>query len=136
MPQHFTTAELEAYLDEELAPEVLAEIENVLQSQPETVQELIAINSRREAGVHSIGGIWRKFRLSCPSRDQLGSFLLGAMTSEVKSYVQFHLETVGCRFCLASLGDLESRQEGSTEEATTRRARYFQTSAGYLKKDS
>ena len=136
MPQKFTTAELEAYLDEELAPELLAEIESALQSQPETVQELVAINTRREAGVHSIGGIWRKFRLSCPSRDQLGSYLLGAMTSEVRTYVQFHLETVGCRFCLASLGDLEQRQDGSAEEATTRRERYFQTSAGYLNKDA
>ena len=135
MSHRFTTTELEAYLDEELAPEVLAEIENVLQSQPEAVQELVAINTRREAGVHSVGGIWRKFRISCPSREQLGSFLLGAMTSEVRSYVQFHLEVVGCRYCLASLDDLKSRQEESTDEATTRRARYFQTSAGYLKKD-
>ena len=136
MPRTYTTAELEAYLDEELAPEVLTEIEAALQSQPEVVQELVAINTRREAGVHSIGGVWRQFRISCPSRDQLGSYLLGAMTKEAKAYVQFHLEVVGCRYCLASVGDLQRRQEGTTEEATTRRARYFQTSAGYLKNEA
>ena len=135
MQREFTTAELEAYLDEELAPEVLAEIEHMLQSSPDAVQQLVAINSRREAGVHSIGGVWRKFRISCPSREQLGSYLLGAMTKEVKDYIDFHLKDVGCRFCLASLGDLKTRQQGSTQEATTRRQRYFQTSAGLLNKD-
>ena len=135
MSLDFTPADLEAYLDEELAPEVMAQIENALKANTEIAQELVAINTRREAGVHSIGGVWRKNRLSCPTRDQLGSYLLGAMTKEVKAYVQFHLEVVGCRFCQASIGDLEAQQDDNTEEATTRRERYFQTSAGYLRKE-
>ena len=57
------------------------------------------------------------------------------MTKEVKDYIDFHLEDVGCRFCLASLGDLKNRQQGSSQEATTRRQRYFETSAGYLNRE-
>jgi hypothetical protein len=56
----FTPAELEAYLDEALAPEVMAKIEEQLKARPDLVQELVAINTRREAGVHSVGGVWRR----------------------------------------------------------------------------
>jgi len=136
MSREFTAAELEAYLDEELAPEVLAEIEEQLKARPEMVQELVAINTRREAGVHSIGGVWRRNRISCPSREQLGSYLLGAMPKELRNYVRFHLEAVGCRYCLASIADLQHQQDDAGEETTTRRARYFETSAGYLRRDA
>lgn len=135
MARQFTSAELEAYLDEELAPQDLASIEEQLRSEPTLVQELVAINTRREAGVHSIGGVWRRNRISCPTREQLGSYLLGAIAMEHRSYVKFHLDVVGCRYCLASLADLQSQQQEAVEEAITRRARYFETSAGYLKNE-
>ena len=50
MSDSFTAAELEAYLDEELAPEEMAAVEERLQDQGDLVQELVAINTRREAG--------------------------------------------------------------------------------------
>ena len=134
MSHTFSEADLESYLDEELDPAVMAEIETMLREDKSLARQLIAIISRRDAGVHSIGGVWRRHRASCPSREQLGSFLLGAMTKEPREYVTFHLEVVGCRFCQASLEDLRARQQEAGEEVATRRARYFQTSAGYLKK--
>ncbi len=85
--------------------------------------------------MHTVGGVWRRHRISCPSREQLGSYLLGAMAKELRDYLKFHLETVGCRYCLASLGDLQQKQEEAAEEVSTRRAKYFQTSAGYLSKE-
>lgn len=130
----YTTIELEAYLDEQLSPELMAEVEQALRADPQLVSELVAINSRREAGVHSLGGVWRRHRLSCPSREQLGSYLLGAMSKEQREYVKFHLETVGCRYCLAGLEDLRLQQQEAVEVVSSRRAKYFQTSAGYLKK--
>ena len=135
MTRQFTPAELEAYLDEELSADDLAAIEESLQGQPELVKQLVAINTRREAGVHSIGGVWRRHRIGCATREQLGSYLLGAIGKEHRDYLAFHLEVVGCRYCQASLADLQSQQEEANEEATSRRARYFQTSAGYLSKD-
>ena len=86
----------------------------------------------REAGVHGLGEIWRRNRLSCPSRQQLGSFLLGAIDEEFKSYITFHLEQIGCRLCHANLEDLERQQTEQKSLVKTRRRRYFQTSAGYL----
>ena len=131
----YTTLELEAYLDEQLSPELMAQVEQALRDDATLMQELVAINNRREAGVHSIGGVWRRHRLSCPSREQLGSYLLGAMSKDQRDYVKFHLETIGCRYCLAGLEDLHSLQKEAVEVVSTRRAKYFQTSAGYLKKE-
>ena len=61
-----------------------------------------------EPGEHSVGAIWRRQRLSCPPREQLGSYLLGVLDDDVQNYIQFHLQTIGCAFCLANL----ARQSG------------------------
>ena len=98
-------------------------------------KQLAAINGRRDAGVHSLGEIWRRHRLSCPSREQLGSYLLGVLPRDAADYVKFHLETIGCRYCAASLADLKAQQSAAEAEiAERRRQKYFQSSAGYLRK--
>ena len=58
-------ADLEAYLDEALPPEEMARIEQALRDRPELRERLAAINARRDTGVHSLGAIWRRHRLSC-----------------------------------------------------------------------
>jgi len=50
-------------------------------------------------------------------------------------YVQFHVEMVGCPVCEASLSDLQEHQAATgSSETVSRRQKYFQSSAGYLKK--
>lgn len=73
-----TDAQLSAYLDEALPVEQLAEIEQRLREDAELRQRLAAVIGRQDAGLHSIGVIWRRNRLSCPSREELGQYLLGA----------------------------------------------------------
>ncbi|HLA83723.1 MAG TPA: hypothetical protein VJL29_02935 [Thermoguttaceae bacterium] len=124
--------ELEAYLDEALPPDEMARIEHALRRHPECVEQLAAINARRDAGVHTLGEIWRRHRLSCPSRDQLGSYLLGALPDEPADHVAFHVEVMGCRWCQASLDDLRRKEAESPEIVQTRRRKYFASSAGYL----
>jgi hypothetical protein len=134
MPEKpFSDAELEAYLEESLAPDMLARIEAVLREQPRESERLATIIGRRDAGVHSLGEIWRRNRSSCPSRETLGSFLLGVLDDEHADYITFHLETIGCRYCQANLEDLQRRHEESNEVTETRCHRYFQSSAGYLR---
>lgn len=135
MQSHFTTQELESYLEESLPPELMAAIEGALRSDPELLQRLTAINGRRDAGVHTLGEIWRRHRVSCPARQELGSYLLGALAPEHEQYIQFHLETVGCRLCQANVLDLKAQQAGHTSAATTRRTKYFQSSAGMLRRE-
>ncbi len=135
MQSQFTTQELESYLEESLPPELMAAIEGALRSDPELLNRLTAINGRRDAGVHTLGEIWRRHRVSCPTRQELGSYLLGALAPEHEQYIQFHLETVGCRLCQANVLDLKTQQAGHTSAATTRRTKYFQSSAGMLPRE-
>jgi hypothetical protein len=134
MSYHFTNAELEAFLDESLPVERMTAIEDALRGSEELQQRLTAINGRRDAGVHSLGEIWRRHRLSCPSREQLGSFLLGVLSRDAADYVKFHVEVIQCRYCTASIGDLKAQQSAAEAEVSARRSRYFRSSAGYLRK--
>jgi hypothetical protein len=132
MKTPFNETELEAYLDEALPAEAMAAIENALRQTPELTRRLAAINARRDGGIHSLGEIWRRHRLSCPTRAELGSYLLGVLPDDQARYIAFHLEEVGCRFCQANRSDLEERQTGA-EASHKRRRKYFESSAGYLR---
>src|SRR3989304_2800210 len=135
MPSRFSNSELEAFLDESLPAERMAAIEDALRKSDKLRQRLAAINGRRDAGVHSLGEIWRRHRLSCPSRQQLGSYLLGVLPEDAAEYVKFHLESIECRYCAASVADLRAQQSAAdAEQAQKRRHRYFNSSAGYLRK--
>lgn len=133
MTRSFSQADLEAFLDEGLPPDQMAHIEAALRGDEHLRRELAGLNSRRDAGVHSLGEIWRRHRLSCPSREQLGSYLLGALPTAMAGYVRLHLETVGCRRCQANLADLDNQRAEAAEIADSRRRKYFQSSAGYLR---
>src|SRR5687768_16453312 len=135
MSTDFSNAELEAFLDESLPVERMTAIEDALRKSEALQRRLAAINGRRDAGVHSLGEIWRRHRLSCPTSEQLGSYLLGVLTRDVADYTKFQLETIGCRYCRASLADLKAQQSAADAEvAERRRQKYFQSSAGYLRK--
>lgn len=133
--QEYNVSDLEAYLDEALDVDEMRDLEQALRDQPGLLQELAKINARRDAGLHSLGEIWRRHRISCPTREQLGSFLLGVLDDENHSYLDFHLNVVHCRFCAANMDDMRKRQAESEEIKDTRRRRYFDSSAGYLRKD-
>lgn len=125
--------ELLCYLDEMLNAEQMASVEKQLRASENLRNRTAGLASRRDSGVHSVGEIWRQHRLSCPSRSQLGSFLLGTLDSEMAEYLDFHIRTVGCRICSANLADLEQSREASAQTANRRR-KFFQSSAGYLKR--
>ena len=105
----FCTTDLEAYLDEALPVEEMAGIEKALRDDPSLARQLAAIIARRDSGLISLGEVWRRHRLSCPTRQELGSFLLGVLPDDAANYVTFHLEVVGCRCCQANVADLKNR---------------------------
>ncbi len=132
-PPMFSDPQLQAYLDEALPTSEMSAVEQQLRSDSLLRERLLFLASQREAGIHGLGEIWRRHRLSCPPRTQLGSFLLGTLETEPHSYVEFHLQQIGCRLCLANLEDLKQQQAEQPVTAHTRRQKYFQTSAGYLR---
>ena len=113
--QSFTSTDLAAYLDEALPAETMAAVEDALRRDPQLTAQLGEIIARRDAGVHSLGDIWRRHRLSCPTREQLGSHVLGILTDEESDHIMFHVETIGCRYCQANLDDLKNQQAEAAE---------------------
>jgi hypothetical protein len=127
-----TREQLHSYLEDALSETETSRIEQALR-QSEPLQKMLrAIMQERDRGDHSIGAIWCRHRLSCPTREQLGSYLLKVLDSGMQDYIDFHLHTVGCAFCLANLADLQALHKEPVPKAKERRQRFFESSAGYL----
>ena len=127
----FNDTTLLAYIEESLPSDLMASIEAALRSDEALRQQLAQVIGRRDSGVHTVGDIWRRHRLSCPSREDLGSYLLGAMMDDQADYIKFHLERIGCRYCQSNLDDLSESQH--RDAVVARRKKYFQSSVGRLR---
>ncbi|AMV33248.1 hypothetical protein VN12_14065 [Pirellula sp. SH-Sr6A] len=124
-------ATLLAYIEEALPAEQMSELEKRLRHDASIRDRLLQLVAQRDHGVHSIGDIWRRHRLSCPTREEIGSYILGAMNEDRKDYIRFHIEEIGCRFCKSNWEDLsESHHQ---EAVRARRRKYFQSSVGRIK---
>lgn len=130
-----TDAELLSFLDEGLPVEQMTALEQQLRESEPLRTRLARLRSQQDAQGHTVSEIWRRGRVSCPSRHQLGSHLLGVLSPEVSDYINFHLSVVGCRYCAANLEDLKSANRQG-EEVVLRRQKFFQSSAGYVRPGS
>src|ERR1017187_7866676 len=94
-----TSEQLAGYLDDALGDHETALIEEALRQSEALRGRLRDLMDQRDRGDHSVGAIWRRYRLSCPGREQLGSYLLGVLSADQADYIDFHLRTIGCAFC-------------------------------------
>jgi hypothetical protein len=127
-----TREQLHAYLDDALSDAETARVEQALRDSDALRRALRQAMQERDRGEHSLGAVWRRERLTCPSREQLGSYLLEVLDDAEQDYLAFHLDTVGCPFCQANLADLKALQQEPAPKAKERRRRFFQSSAGFL----
>jgi hypothetical protein len=127
-----TREQLHAYLDDALTESETARVEQALRDNEPLRRSLRQAMQERDRGEHSLGAVWRRERLTCPSREVLGSYLLEVLDEGEQSYIRFHLETVACPFCVANLADLRTVQQEPAPKAKERRRRFFQSSASYL----
>lgn len=132
MSKLITRETLVGYLEDALDDAETAEIEQALRGSESLRNQLKQLMSERDRGEHSVGAIWRRHRLSCVPREQLGSYLLGVLEDDVQDYIQFHVKTIGCAYCLANLADLQTQQQDADGQVKKRRKRYYQSSAGLL----
>jgi hypothetical protein len=73
MPEStFSDQQLLAYLDEMLPVEEMATVEKALRGSDSLRRKAAGLSRRRDDGLHSVGEIWRRLRLSCITRSQLG----------------------------------------------------------------
>ncbi len=132
-PENFRSDEvLRAWLDESLPQGQMATLELQLRDSPELRRRVARLLAAGDLGAHSVGAIWRRNRVSCPTREQWGMSLLGVLPREWQDYLDFHLQQAGCRYCEATLEDLRAADQAS-EPAVRRRRRYLASAAGQLK---
>ena len=128
----FTDVELLAYLDEALPHERMTALEQRLRTEEPLRVRVSVLRHQRDDGRLTVSEVWRSARLTCPSRTQLGSYLLGALDDQLRDYLEFHLDVVGCRWCNANREDLQATLL-TAPETEQRRQKFFQSSAGYVK---
>jgi hypothetical protein len=130
--ENITREQLSAYLDDALGDKETAQVEQALRHSEALQRQMRAVMLERDRGEHSIGAIWRRGRLSCPTREQLGSSLLQVLDPDLQDYIEFHLRTLACAFCLANLADLQSLRQEAPAKSKDRQRRFFESSAGLL----
>jgi hypothetical protein len=124
---------LRDYLADALPPEAQARVEKALRESAELRARLEDVRQdRSDSGLHSLGAIWRRARLTCPTRQQLGSALLDALDPALAAYIHFHLETVECPFCQANLADLKAKTAQPSTATQHRRNRILNSSQHLL----
>jgi hypothetical protein len=101
---------LRAYISDALPDSELAAVERALRDSTDLRALLKDVIEQEDRGEHTAGAIWRRERISCPTRDQLGGYLLGAGDAELLEYIRFHIDEIGCPYCHANLDDLRSRK--------------------------
>jgi len=129
---------LRGYLADALTPEDSARVEKALRDSAELRARLEDVRQNRaDSQLHTLGAIWHRARLTCPSRQQLGSLLLDALDPELAAYFQFHLDVVECPFCRANLDDLKAQSQAAhaARASKTRQHRILQSSQHLLGED-
>jgi hypothetical protein len=117
---------LRRYMADALPPEDLARVEKALRDSAQLRARLEDVrNNREDFQLHTLGAIWHRCRLTCASRQQLGSYLLDALDPQLAGYIRFHLDVIECPFCQANLADLERRQSGQPASVAEARGKRF-----------
>jgi hypothetical protein len=130
-------AMLRAYLAETLPAEDQARVEKGLRDSASLRARLEDVRSdRADAGLHTLGAIWRRGRLTCPNRQQLGSYLLEALEPEHAAYITFHIDVIECPFCQANLADLKSQTGAAAGASRTRHHRILLSSQHLLNEEN
>jgi len=128
----WTNREIAAWLDEMLPADRMTELEDDLRESVELQKRVADLIRERDQGGHSVGEIWHRHRLRCPSRSELGGYLLGTLDANQRDYLDFHMVTVGCRVCEANMQDLKAATAEANQKPARSR-RYFESSAGLLR---
>lgn len=132
-PTAIDESTLRDYLADQLAPGESARVEKALRDSAELRARLEDVRDGREdLQLHSLGAIWRRARLTCPSRGQLGSYLLDALDPDQADYFRFHLEVVECPYCQANLADMKAQGAAAEAASRGRRQRILRSSAHLL----
>lgn len=125
---------LRDYINDALPDGEIMQIETALRSDEAIRSLLREVQQEAERGEHSVGAIWRRERISCPTREQIGSYILQALDDDFQAYIEFHLNTIGCPACQANFDDLQKKHVKPDAAVTARRQRIVDSSVPALQK--
>ena len=131
--QPITRATIESYLHDALPPEKAAAVEKAIRDRPALMALVAQVRSETDHGEHSIGAVWWRERLSCPTREQLSMYLEDILDDDHAAYVTGHIKLVGCHVCQATLDDLRHLRAEAAAPRSARRKRIVDSSAGILR---
>lgn len=78
--------------------------------------------------------VWEEGRPGCPKRTTLGKYVLGTLTEDWDDFVSFHVERLGCQYCVANLDDVSAEINAATDRADVAlRGRILESTIGFLK---
>jgi len=127
---------LRSYLAESLPGGEMARVEKALRESAELREQLEAVRQdRSDPDLHTLGAIWRRGRLTCPTRQTLGSYLLDALDPDLASYLTFHLDVLECPFCQANLADLKAKSAAVNNTSQSRQSRILRSSQHLLNEE-
>lgn len=132
VPMEFNDSELEAYLDESLDSARASEIETALRNDPELLKRLSQINGRRDAGIHTLGEIWRRNQVGVPSPEEIEQHLQGSLPKEDSEYIEFRIRELKCVFTIALLQDAMSQRKDDGRQSKSRQEKIYENSADLL----
>jgi len=118
------------FVRDALSPEESRAIEAALRNQPDLRNRLARLIESFGLDEIAPGTVWKNFQLSCPSRENWGSFLLGVLDPQTADYCRFHLDVVECDFCRANVEDLKERTLTASSQLQQRHRRIFHSSVG------
>lgn len=134
MPDRVTREMIRDYLNDALPDAELALVEKTVRDSAELQELARSVREELDRGEHSVGAVWRRDRISCPTREQIGGFVLQALDPDLLDYIEFHLKVIGCPYCQANLDDLAKKQAETEEPNKRRRQRIVESSAGIMRK--
>ena len=103
---------------------------NLKQIRAHVAQEHLSGEPTSEEFENLLTDLWENYRFSCPKRNTIGAYMLGTLEPDWHQYVEFHLHTLGCRFCRANLDDLQNQSRETQQEAF--QARIMESTVGFL----
>ncbi len=131
--QPITRATIEGYLHDALPPDRAAAVEQAIRERPALMALVAQVRQETDHGEHSIGAVWWRERLSCPTREQLSMALEEILDDDFAAYVESHVKLVGCHVCQATLDDLRQLRAEAAAPRTERRRRIVDSSAGVFR---
>ena len=103
---------------------------NLKQIRESVAQQQLSGDPTSEEFENLLTDLWEYYRFSCPKRNTIGAYMLGTLEPDWHQYVEFHLNTLGCRFCRANLDDLQNQSRETQQEAF--QARIMESTIGFL----